>query len=67
MSQTSLGLKSEDEKNVFFNLKLSWQNPAVKHQLVMTSAVPVLYLGISAKDFGVKTDPVIRDEHFALI
>lgn len=25
------------------------------------------YLGIPAEDFGVETDPVVRDEHFPLI
>lgn len=25
------------------------------------------YLGVFAEDFGVETNPVVRDEHFALI
>lgn len=42
------------------------EDSAIKHELDDSDGI-ILNLGISAKDFGVETDPVIRDEHLALI
>lgn len=60
------------KNTLLLSVKNTGENSAIKHEHVLKSnlffiTVTVSYLGISAKDFGVEADPVIRDKHFALI